>query len=114
MNLFPNGWWPYLAGGLLVGAAVGAIFLLTGLRAGASSVFTTTLSWFTRWEYFQRDEFVLGVRSRAVLPATTGGASGVDGDGSQPGANVPAATHRVHLAHERQRDLLEQSVQILE
>ena len=58
MDPFPSGWWPYLAGGLLVGAGTGAIFLLTGLRAGASSVFTTTWSWLSRHDYFQRPGFV--------------------------------------------------------
>ncbi|MCP3920169.1 MAG: YeeE/YedE family protein [bacterium] len=57
MNLFPNGWWPYLAGGLLVGAGIGGIFLTTGLRAGASSFFTTTWSWLSRHDYFQRPVF---------------------------------------------------------
>jgi len=57
MDLFPNGWWPYLLGGLLVGAGTGGIFLSTGLRAGASSVFTTTWSWFTSFDYFQRPVF---------------------------------------------------------
>ncbi len=57
MELFPNGWWPYLAGGLLVGTGVGGIFLVTGLRAGASSVLTTTWSWLSRCDYFQRPVF---------------------------------------------------------
>ena len=57
MELFPNGWWPYLAGGLLVGAGVGGIFLVTGLRAGASSVLTTTWSWLSGYAYFQRPAF---------------------------------------------------------
>jgi hypothetical protein len=57
VNPFPNGWWPYLAGGLLVGAGTGLIFLVTGLRAGASSVFTTTWSWLSAHEYFQRPAF---------------------------------------------------------
>ena len=57
MDPFPNGWWPYLAGGLLVGLGVGAIFLTTGLRAGASSVLTSTWSWISRSAYFQRPVF---------------------------------------------------------
>ena len=57
MDLFPNGWTSYLLGGVLVGTGVGLIFLLTGLRAGASSVFTTTWSWLSRFEYFSRGEF---------------------------------------------------------
>ena len=58
MNVFPNGWAPYLTGGLLAGCGVALIFLTTGLRAGASSVFTTTWSWCSSREYFQREEFV--------------------------------------------------------
>jgi uncharacterized protein len=48
VDLFPNGLAHYLQGGLLLGAGVGLIFLLTGRIAGASSFFSTTLSWFAK------------------------------------------------------------------
>jgi hypothetical protein len=57
MQMFPNGWWPYLVGGLLAGAGVGGVFLSTGLRAGASSVFTTTWSWVSGCAYFRQPQF---------------------------------------------------------
>lgn len=55
MEFFPLGVWHYLVGGLLIGAGVAFIFLTTGLRAGASSFFTTTISWISRLAYFQRE-----------------------------------------------------------
>lgn len=55
MNPFPHGLFPdgpfphgatsYLFGGLLVGLGVSLIFLVTGRIAGASSFFSSTLSW---------------------------------------------------------------------
>ena len=69
MVLFPNGWWTYLAGGLLSGAGVGGIFLSTGLRAGASSVLTTTWSWVSGCAYFRRPEFREARVWRIVLSA---------------------------------------------
>ena len=44
--MFPLGVTHYLLGGILVGLGVALIFLYTGIYAGASSFFTTTLSWF--------------------------------------------------------------------
>ncbi|RME58954.1 MAG: YeeE/YedE family protein, partial [Caldilineae bacterium] len=44
MELFPNGIWPYLAGGVLLGVAVSMIYLSTGIIAGASTFLESTLS----------------------------------------------------------------------
>lgn len=55
---FPFGVQDYLLGGLLLGFGTGLIFLCTGIRAGASSFFTTTISWVSSRSYFQRSEFV--------------------------------------------------------
>lgn len=53
-DLFPNGTTTYLQGGLLLGAGVSLIFLLCGRVAGASSFFSTTLSfWSTRTDLQQ-------------------------------------------------------------
>lgn len=52
--MFPNGVEQYLIGGLLIGAGVGLIYLLTGLHATQSSFFTTTLSWFSKRKHFQK------------------------------------------------------------
>ncbi len=45
MDLFPNGVWHYLFGGLLIGAGVSVIFITTGIRAGASGVLTAIFSY---------------------------------------------------------------------
>jgi len=58
MQFFPTGIESFLVGGLLIGLGVGAIFLTTGIVAGASSFFTTTLSWFSRRASFQQPELV--------------------------------------------------------
>ena len=52
--LFPLGITNYIVGGILIGLGVSMIFLLTGIRAGASSFFSSTISYFSNKEYFQR------------------------------------------------------------
>ena len=54
MDLFPNGVTSYLLGGLLVGAGIGLIFIFTGVKAGASGVLTSTLSFVFRGGIFDR------------------------------------------------------------
>jgi uncharacterized membrane protein YedE/YeeE len=57
-SLFPNGAWHYLLGGLLIGGGIAFLFLTTGLVGGASSVFTTTCSFFHRHPFFQQPKFL--------------------------------------------------------
>ncbi len=57
-TLFPNGVEQYLVGGLLVGVGISIPFILTGLIAGASTVFTSTWSYFLRGSFFQSDTFI--------------------------------------------------------
>jgi uncharacterized membrane protein YedE/YeeE len=66
-DLFPLGLEPYLIGGLLVGVGVGLIFLTTGLIAGASSFFSTTLSWFSGAAELRRPEYVASRGWRMVF-----------------------------------------------
>lgn len=47
-TLFPNGPWHYLAGGLLIGSAIGALYLFVGLIGGLSTFFSASLSWVSR------------------------------------------------------------------
>ena len=54
-SLFPNGMWFYTVGGLLIGAGVSLLYLTTGLRGGASSVFSSTLSFVSKQSYFQSE-----------------------------------------------------------
>ncbi len=51
---FPNGWVHYLAGGVLLGIAVAAIYAGTGVIAGASTFLESTLSYASRVERFRR------------------------------------------------------------
>ena len=53
MSLFPTGITHYLLGGLLIGAGVAGIYLCTGLVAGASSFFSSTLSWWSARSCFR-------------------------------------------------------------
>jgi uncharacterized membrane protein YedE/YeeE len=52
-DLFPNGIQHYLVGGLLVGAGIGLVHLLTGRIAGVSSFLTAAQSWWSRRELFR-------------------------------------------------------------
>ncbi len=53
-TLFPNGPWHYLAGGLLIGSAIGALYLLAGLVGGLSTFFSASLSWVSRLPALQQ------------------------------------------------------------
>ena len=55
---FPNGYVHYLAGGLVIGAGVGLLFLATGLIGGISTFFTAASSFVSRQPYFQQARFV--------------------------------------------------------
>lgn len=65
--LFPNGWQPYLMGGLLIGSAVALLFVMTGLIGGMSSVFSSTWSYVSRASYFQQERFTSSRQWRLVL-----------------------------------------------
>lgn len=57
-TLFPNGVLHYLLGGALVGLATAAIYLGTGIHAGASTFLESTLSYVSDRERFQQYRFV--------------------------------------------------------
>ena len=57
-TLFPLGIAHYLAGGIAIGLAVSFLFFSTGLVAGMSTFFTSTISFFSKGAYFQQDKFV--------------------------------------------------------
>lgn len=46
-DLLPNGAWHYFNGGLLIGAGIGLVYLLTGRIAGVSSFLTAAQSWWS-------------------------------------------------------------------
>jgi uncharacterized membrane protein YedE/YeeE len=74
-SLFPIGVEHYLLGGLLVGLGISIPFALTGLVAGASTVFTSTWSFFVQKSFFQSEGFVRTRAWRLTLSAglITGG-----------------------------------------
>ena len=68
-SLFPAGMAHYLAGGVLIGLAVSFIFVSTGIVAGMSSFFSTTLSYVSSLPFFQQARFIETRRWRLVLAA---------------------------------------------
>lgn len=74
-QLFPLGMNQYVVGGLLVGAGIAIPYLLTGLVAGASTVFTSTWSYFFKGSFFQSPIFLATRHWRLALAAgfVTGG-----------------------------------------
>lgn len=77
MDLFPNGIFSYLIGGIFIGLGVVVIYLSTGLIAGASTFLDSTLSFFSRLGKFKsykdsrnwRMVFVLGLMVGAAVYA---------------------------------------------
>lgn len=57
-GLFPYGWAQYLQGGLLIGAGVALLFLLTGLIGGMSTVYSSTWSFVVQRPFFQQANLV--------------------------------------------------------
>ncbi len=52
-TVFPLGLSHYVIGGLLVGAGIGLVFIFTGRVAGASTVFTSSWSYFLSGSFFK-------------------------------------------------------------
>jgi uncharacterized protein len=57
-HLFPNGIAHYLAGGLVIGAAVSLLFVATGMVGGMSTVYSATWSYVSRHPFFRQQRFV--------------------------------------------------------
>lgn len=55
--IFPLGWLHYLGGGLLIGAGVALLFVLTGRVGGMSTVYSSTWSYLSRSTFFQQARF---------------------------------------------------------
>lgn len=68
-HLFPLGWGHYLAGGLLIGAGVSLLYLLTGWIGGMSTVFSSTWSYVSRRPFFQQARFIETRAWRLVFAA---------------------------------------------
>lgn len=57
-TLFPLGWAHYLLGGLVIGAGVALLYLVTGRLAGMSSVFTSTWSYLSTGAAFRQPRWL--------------------------------------------------------
>jgi hypothetical protein len=66
---FPRGILPYLLGGLLVGLGAAVIYLTTGIIAGASTFFESTLSYVSDVPRFNRFTYVQSRGWRLVFTA---------------------------------------------
>lgn len=77
LSLFPTGWEHFLVGGLLIGAGVSLMFVLTGWVSGMSTVFSSTWSYASGMPFFQQGRFV-GTRAWRLVFALglIGGAAG--------------------------------------
>ena len=57
-QFFPNGIAHYLVGGLIIGLAVGLLFIITGLIGGMSTVYSSTWSYFSQQAFFQQTNLI--------------------------------------------------------
>ena len=67
VELFPRGIAHYLLGGLLIGIGTAAIYLGTGIPAGASTFLESTLSYVSKLDRFQQPRFVTSRDWRVVF-----------------------------------------------
>jgi uncharacterized membrane protein YedE/YeeE len=56
--MFPLGIWPYIIGGLVIGLGVSFVYIMTGIHSTQSSLFSTTMSYFSKIPYFQRKTYL--------------------------------------------------------
>jgi uncharacterized membrane protein YedE/YeeE len=56
--MFPLGVTSYILGGIVIGLAVSFVYILTGLHATQSSLFSSTLSYFSKVPFFNRKTYL--------------------------------------------------------
>lgn len=56
--MFPLGIYPYIIGGAIIGIGVSFVYIMTGLHATQSSLFSATMSYFSKIPYFQRKTYL--------------------------------------------------------
>ena len=66
-DLFPNGWVHYALGGVLIGLGASAIYLSTGIIAGASTFLESTLSYVSNVPRFNKGKYVRSRDWRVVF-----------------------------------------------
>ena len=67
--MFPLGIWPYIIGGLIIGIGVSFVYILTGIHSTQSSLFSTTISYFSKIPYFQRKTYLESRKWRLYFAA---------------------------------------------
>ena len=68
-TLFPNGWVPYLLGGVLIGLGTAFIYAFTSISAGASTFLESTLSYVSDLPRFNRPAYRASRDWRVVFTA---------------------------------------------
>jgi uncharacterized membrane protein YedE/YeeE len=68
-SLFPLGLSHYITGGLLIGLGVSLLFVVTGLVGGASSVYSSVWSYFSKISFFQQEQHIKSRQWRLVYAA---------------------------------------------
>ena len=56
--MFPLGVTSYILGGLVIGLGVSFVYIITGQHATQSSLFSSTMSYFSNLPYFQRKRYL--------------------------------------------------------
>jgi uncharacterized membrane protein YedE/YeeE len=56
--MFPHGVTSYILGGIIIGLGVSFVYILTGLHATQSSLFSSTISYFSKIPYFNRKTYL--------------------------------------------------------
>lgn len=56
--MFPLGVFSYITGGIFIGLGVSYIYVITGLHATQSSLFSTALSYLSKRPYFQQRQYL--------------------------------------------------------
>ena len=56
--MFPLGVTSYILGGVVIGLAVSFVYILTGMHATQSSLFSSTLSYFSKVPFFNRKTYL--------------------------------------------------------
>jgi uncharacterized membrane protein YedE/YeeE len=69
VELFPNGWAPYLVGGILVGVGTAFIYVMTGIAAGASTVLESSWSYVSDRPQFNSPSYLASRDWRLVFTA---------------------------------------------
>ena len=56
--MFPHGVTSYILGGIIIGLGVSFVYILTGQHATQSSLFSSTISYFSKIPYFNRKTYL--------------------------------------------------------